>query len=164
MPKLWMLVRAKRRRTAVSPRLGALCKRPRAKVVSQLLAAEHTASIGRVRGVNVLERDVLNQVLYFGLTIAILVSGTLALKMQFALLSKMKATPNDVLRIFVVTLIVTFGLATTAIKDASELKELAPVFGLFGTIAGYLLGSANRSPPKSEKCTKPAEPPSEISN
>ena len=75
----------------------------------------------------------------------------------------MKASPNDVLRIFVVTLIVTFGLATTALKDASELKELAPVFGLFGTIAGYLLGSANRTSSKPESCSK-AEPPTPDSN
>jgi len=91
-----------------------------------------------------MDRDVLNQILYFGLTIAILISGVIALKMQFSLLSKMKASPNDVLRIFVITLIVTFGLATTALKSADELKELAPIYGLFGTIAGYLLGSATR--------------------
>jgi hypothetical protein len=96
----------------------------------------------------------LNQWLYFGITLAILISGTIALWLQFMLMKKMEASPNDVMRISIVTLIVTFGLATTAIKSADELKELAPVFGLFGTVAGYLLGSAHGQ--RSKKGTPPS--------
>jgi hypothetical protein len=106
--------------------------------------------------------DDLNQVLYFTITIAILGCGLFALKLEYSLLSKMKAAPNDIMRIFIVTMVVTFGLAVTAIKSSQELKDLAPVFGLFGTIVGYLLGSAGRSSHKSE-CPKEAEP-QKISN
>lgn len=99
--------------------------------------------------------DDLNQWLYFGITLAILFCGTAALWFQFLLMKRTEASPNDVMRTSVVTLIVTFGLATTAIKGADELKELAPVFGLFGTIAGYLIGSAHGQRPRSSGQPEP---------
>jgi hypothetical protein len=61
-------------------------------------------------------------------------------------------------------LIVTFGLAVTAIKAADELKDLAPVFGLFGTIVGYLLGSAHgRQSSQSERSPSTDAPVSDAS-
>jgi hypothetical protein len=102
--------------------------------------------------------DDLNQWLYFGITLAILASGTIALWLQFMLMRRMEASPNDLMRISIVTLIVTFGLATAAMKSAAELKELAPIFGLFGTVAGYLLGSSHGQRSSSKTAPPPVEP------
>ena len=47
-----------------------------------------------------------------------------------------------VLRIYVITIIVFGTLAIVAAGYSSE--QVAPVMGLFGTIAGYILGRSER--------------------
>ena len=76
--------------------------------------------------------------------------------LQFRLLKNLRATPNDVLRISSVTLIITFSLALAAFLD--DLKEAAPVFGLFSTIAGYLLGSAHNAQTTKKESTETTRP------
>jgi len=46
--------------------------------------------------------------------------------------------------IFVLPGLLTFSLSLASFLSAEDLKEATPIFGLFGTIAGYLLGSAQR--------------------
>src|SRR5262245_43858996 len=73
--------------------------------------------------------------------ISILVSiiGFIALMMEFMLLRKIqKLKAEDTLRVYAVTLIVIGTLFfVTAGFDANH---VAPAMGLFGTVAGYLLG------------------------
>ncbi|MBV8192480.1 MAG: hypothetical protein JOY64_04645 [Alphaproteobacteria bacterium] len=76
------------------------------------------------------------------LSVLILIVGIVALVLQFRALKGISATPSDILRTSAVTLIVTFSLAMATFLDHEDLKSAAPVFGIFGTIAGYLLGSA----------------------
>jgi hypothetical protein len=76
------------------------------------------------------------------IALSIILVGLIVLWLQFKILATLRASPGDVLRISSVTLIITFSLALAAFLD--DLKEAAPIFGLFSTIAGYLLGSAQR--------------------
>lgn len=78
------------------------------------------------------------------LSITILIVGLVTLILQFRVLNNLRAQPMDVLRICAVTLIITFSLSLASFLSAQELKEATPIFGLFSTIAGYLLGSAQR--------------------
>jgi hypothetical protein len=78
------------------------------------------------------------------LSITILLVGLVALILQFRVLSNVRAQPIDILRICSVTLIITFSLSLASFLTAEYLKEATPIFGLFSTIAGYLLGSAER--------------------
>jgi uncharacterized BrkB/YihY/UPF0761 family membrane protein len=89
------------------------------------------------------------------LSITILIIGLVALILQFRVLHNAKAQPIDVLRISAVTLIITFSLSLASFLTANELKEATPIFGLFSTIAGYLLGSAQR---QTQSRTTDAEP------
>jgi hypothetical protein len=80
---------------------------------------------------------VSNTALIIALTI--IAVGVFVIRFQFKLLKEIRTTPSDILRITSVTLIISFSMALAAFLD--DLKEAAPIFGLFSTIAGYLLGS-----------------------
>lgn len=77
----------------------------------------------------------------FWLSLLILLFGTVVVIVQFSLLRKMSFDGNDVLRVFGVTLIIvgTLFLIAAGFGD----KQIAPAMGLFGTLAGYLLGKAS---------------------
>src|SRR5262249_9598502 len=77
-------------------------------------------------------------------SVLILVVGVFALVLQFRALQKMQSQPNDILRTGALTLIITFSLALASFLTTAALREASPIFGLFSTIAGYLLGSAQR--------------------
>jgi hypothetical protein len=85
------------------------------------------------------------------LAFAIILFGFIVLCMQFFLLKRATHTePDDILRLFTVTIIIIGTLALIAIGYSSQ--QIAPALGLFGTILGYLLGKAdersrNRRPP-----------------
>lgn len=87
----------------------------------------------------------------FWLSLIILLFGTVVIIVQFSLLRKKAFDGNDVLRVFGVTLIIvgTLFLIAAGFGD----KQIAPAMGLFGTLAGYLLGKAsvdaNKKDPKS---------------
>lgn len=75
----------------------------------------------------------------FMMTIMIVAISLIALGMEFLLLRRMpKLRPEDTLRVFAVTLII---LGTLFFITAGfDSKQIAPAMGLFGTVAGYLLG------------------------
>jgi hydrogenase/urease accessory protein HupE len=75
------------------------------------------------------------------LTVIILVFGLIALGFLYAIARRPQTTPM-VLRIYVITIIVFGTLAIVAAGYSSE--QVAPVMGLFGTIAGYILGRSER--------------------
>jgi hypothetical protein len=77
-------------------------------------------------------------------SVLILAVGVLALVLQFRALQKLQSQPNDILRAGALTLIITFSLSLASFLTTEALKEASPIFGLFSTIAGYLLGSAQR--------------------
>jgi hypothetical protein len=73
---------------------------------------------------------------------AIIAFGFIVLCMQFILLRRAAPTqPEDVLRLFTVTMIIIGTLALIAIGYSSQ--QIAPALGLFGTILGYLLGKTD---------------------
>ena len=75
------------------------------------------------------------------LTLIILVFGLIALGFLYAI-SRRAQAPLMVLRIYVITIIVFGTLAIVSAGYSSE--QIAPVIGLFGTIAGYILGRSER--------------------
>lgn len=91
----------------------------------------------------------------FWLSLLILLFGTVVVTVQFSLLRKKSFDGNDVLRVFGVTLIIvgTLFLIAAGFGD----KQIAPAMGLFGTLAGYLLGKASVDTDKKE--SKPADQP-----
>jgi hypothetical protein len=76
----------------------------------------------------------------FWLSLLILAFGSIVVCVEFALLRKKDFDGNDILKVFGVTLIVvgTLFLIAAGFGD----KQIAPAMGLFGTLAGYLLGKA----------------------
>ena len=77
----------------------------------------------------------------FWLSLLILAFGATVVLVQFALLRRQNFDANDILKVFGVTLIVvgTLFLIAAGFGD----KQIAPAMGLFGTLAGYLLGKAS---------------------
>jgi hypothetical protein len=76
------------------------------------------------------------------LAYAIIAFGFVVLCMQFILLRSAKhSEPEDILRLFTVTIIIIGTLALIAIGYSSQ--QIAPALGLFGTILGYLLGKSD---------------------
>ena len=96
---------------------------------------------------------------------AIIVFGLIVLIMQFILLRRAVHTmPEDILRLFTVTMIIVGTLALIAIGYSSQ--QIAPALGLFGTILGYLLGKTdehirNRRPPDGTTESSARAPPME---
>ncbi|HKQ07329.1 MAG TPA: hypothetical protein VJ464_19545 [Blastocatellia bacterium] len=80
----------------------------------------------------------------FTVAITVALVSVIALSMQFFLLLKQipKIRAEDTLRTFGVTLIIMGSLLLIAVGFDSI--QIAPAMGLFGTIAGYLLGRVER--------------------
>ena len=74
----------------------------------------------------------------------IYVFGFFVVAIEFVLLRRSRARPEEILRVFTITLIIVLSL--TVLVNGSEKAEFSPVIGLFGTIIGYLLGSSNARP------------------
>jgi|SRR5882724_2714400 len=118
---------------------------PSGKDNTQILQRENDAQLPtQVYG----GRNYLTQPEFF-LSIIVAVVGLAVLLLEFLLLRRNSIfKAEDALRIFGITLILIGALlATTAGYSAND---IAPAIGLFGTVAGYLLGrSSNRSEVKS---------------
>ena len=84
----------------------------------------------------------------FWLSFLILGFGCVVVGVEFALLRKKDFDGNDILKVFGVTLIVvgTLFLIAAGFGD----KQIAPAMGLFGTLAGYLLGRATSGQKKDD--------------
>jgi hypothetical protein len=73
------------------------------------------------------------------LSFSILIFGLLVLSLMSVLVAKYKVNINRILRAFALTLIIV--AAVFLIVAGYTEQQIAPVMGLLGTIAGYLLGS-----------------------
>ena len=78
----------------------------------------------------------------FQMTLVILFFGLVSIVAFYLLARHERATPY-VLRILVIIVIV-FG-TLLVVSSAYSTQQIAPVVGLFGTIAGYLLGKSEKS-------------------
>lgn len=73
------------------------------------------------------------------LSFSILIFGLLVLSLMSVLVAKYRVNINRILRAFALTLIIV--AAVFLIVAGYTEQQIAPVMGLLGTIAGYLLGS-----------------------
>lgn len=84
------------------------------------------------------------------LSIAVLGFGVVVLLIQFVTLRGVTASnPDLVIRAYAVTLIVVCTLFL--VSAGLSANQIAPGIGLFGTIAGYLLGRAGRAGGEGDK-------------
>lgn len=72
------------------------------------------------------------------LTLVILLFGALVLLAEYLLLRQTQKTSYELMQLFAVNLIITGTLVL--ISAGYSASQIAPALGLFGTIAGYLLG------------------------
>jgi Trk-type K+ transport system membrane component len=77
------------------------------------------------------------------LSLEVLFFGVVVLILEFLLLPRSVVNAEDTLRVYAVTLILIGTLF--AITAGFKSQDVAPAMGLFGTIAGYLLGKRNSS-------------------
>jgi hypothetical protein len=77
----------------------------------------------------------------FWLSIVIALFGAFVLVLEYRLLSRTRATATEILRIYGVTLILVGSLFLITAGFSSN--QISPVSGLFGTVAGYLLGKTS---------------------
>jgi hypothetical protein len=78
------------------------------------------------------------------LSTAILLITALALILGSVLMWKRANSSQDILRLFGVVIIV--GLSALLLVTGFSNDQLTPIVGLFGAIAGYLLGRDSRQP------------------
>jgi hypothetical protein len=79
----------------------------------------------------------------FKLTLIVTLVSLVTLVMEFLLLRTAKnLRSEDILRVFGVTLIILGALFFVTV--GYDANQVAPAIGLFGTVAGYLLGRSNR--------------------
>jgi hypothetical protein len=69
--------------------------------------------------------------------------GLATLTVQAFVLFRTRAPVHDATRMTMITLIITLAVGTLVM--GYDEKQIAPVLGLFGSIAGYLLGRSERS-------------------
>jgi hypothetical protein len=74
----------------------------------------------------------------FWLVILVMVFGITIAALQYALIRKRNFSANDIMKIFAVTLIITGTLFLISAGFGDT--QIAPAMGLFGTVAGYILG------------------------
>ena len=94
----------------------------------------------------------------FWLSVCILTFGIVIVIIQYILVRDViRDKTEEISRTFIVTLIIIGTL--TLISSGFTSEQIAPALGLFGTIAGYLLGRAERSLLEPPPSTPPAPPP-----
>jgi len=74
------------------------------------------------------------------MSVAVLVFGLLVVAAQTLLFYRQKADVEEVFKYFIVTLIIIGALFLVTAGYGNQ--QIAPILGLLGTIAGYLLGKA----------------------
>lgn len=77
------------------------------------------------------------------MSIAVLIFGLLVVVAQTLLFYRQKADVEEAFKYFIVTLIIIGSLFLVTAGYGNE--QIAPILGLLGTIAGYLLGKAFNS-------------------
>lgn len=85
--------------------------------------------------------------LEFNLSVGVLLFGLLVILLEVFLIKQGFIDGNNIVKFIIVTLIVTGTLFL--ITAGYNNNQIAPALGLFGTVAGYLLGKSNT--PNNEK-------------
>ncbi len=80
----------------------------------------------------------------FVLSCEVIAFGTVIVLIEFILLRNRNAPAEDILKVFAVTLVIIGTLF--AIVAGFDSRQIAPAMGLFGTIAGYILGRGVSAP------------------
>jgi len=88
----------------------------------------------------------------FWLSVEILFFGFGVLAVEYFLLRKTGITAEETLRVYAVTLIIVGTLFL--ITAGFDSNQIAPAMGLFGTIAGYLLGKRVSEPSEGKQKEK----------
>ena len=89
------------------------------------------------------------------LSVAVILFGLIIMGIQTFLMVKLddlEWTPSAILRFHGLTMIITAGLLILTASYSQQ--QMAPVLGLLGTIAGYLLGSSEVPRKKVDKTTQ----------
>jgi hypothetical protein len=84
----------------------------------------------------------------FWLSAEILLFGFGVIGLEYLILRHTKLTAEEALRVYAVTLIIVGTLF--AITAGFDSNQIAPAMGLFGTIAGYLLGKRTPERPSDQ--------------
>jgi hypothetical protein len=92
--------------------------------------------------------------LEFWLSILVLAFGVFVIVIEYRLLTRTRATAVAILRVYAVTVILIGSLFLITAGYSST--QISPISGLFGTVAGYLLGRSHNIP---ERRRKPASSP-----
>ena len=88
----------------------------------------------------------------FWLSLAVLLFGVFVVILEYRLLLRTKAGPTSIIRVLAVTLILVGSLFLITAGFSSS--QISPVSGLFGTIAGYLLGKVEARHDNNGQLTK----------
>lgn len=83
------------------------------------------------------------------LSLAILFFGLVVLVVQYLLLKSPKRNSYEILQLLAINLIVTGTLFLISAGYGAE--QIAPGLGLFGTVAGYVLGRRSGDPPPADR-------------
>jgi hypothetical protein len=89
------------------------------------------------------------------LSIQVLLLGVIVVVAEFLLLRKRVVTAEEALKVYAVTLIIVGTLF--AITAGYTSQDVAPAMGLFGTMAGYLLGKKSSMPQEEKAATAKGE-------
>jgi len=87
------------------------------------------------------------------LTYAVLLFGFLIISFEMLLIKWNKIDQQDAIKFVIVTLIVIGTLFLISAGWSND--QIAPAFGLLGTIAGYMLGKQTQHPSPPPETTKP---------
>src|SRR5262249_14627533 len=94
----------------------------------------------------------------FWLTCLIIAFGLMVLGLYiYAIRNISNRRPEDVSRALIVITVITGSLVLITAGYSNE--QIAPAFGLFGTVIGYMLGRMSQAAPGAPTETPPAEPP-----
>ena len=93
----------------------------------------------------------------FWLTCLIIAFGLMVLGLYiYAIRNIRNRRPEDVSRALIVITVITGSLVLITAGYSNE--QIAPAFGLFGTVIGYMLGRMSQAAPSAPAETPPAEP------
>jgi len=129
VPEAAIIVASPQSQPSASPS-GGLANAPKPNTLSQDRQAGHSLITDR------------EQVLSY----AILAFGAAVLVVQYLLLRSPKRDAHEILQLLAINLIVTGTLFL--ISAGFDSQQIAPGLGLFGTIAGYVLGRRSGAAPK----------------
>ena len=118
--------------------------------ILSMQAAQKAADAAKTSGIDSLATNWAPSLIQF-LVVAVFLVLALTLVMSAVLMWRNSSTTGQILRTFGVILIVGFATVLLVVGYSSE--QLTPIIGLFGAIAGYLLGK-DSSPSNSQTTNK----------